>query len=590
MPEYEDDDFELPPLLPLNYKSQPAPPMTALAVPEAQGVAPAVSTTDRKNLFYYTGSEADLYDAIAQEFDPKPSRVYQRGGTLLHVTRDEVLRVMTATPIDKAALYMAINRQFRVLRRDQRPTKKKTEDDSHEWLSAKIPNEVTDAYMATTHRPTVPELKAVVSSPVITESGEIRMAKGAGECELYDPETKLLACYRDGWPEDLPHPDEALETLRQVFIDTAFADPVDDFGAGLTLLLTMMARHLITDCPAYLMTAAAEGTGKSTFVEICAAIAYGIRKIPGRTFSSESEEMNKSLLSIGRSGLPMCFFDNIPTGSRIGSAPLEMALTSGVVASRVLGESKDANARFDCVVAFTANNPTASPDMARRLIVVRFDNKGVSPSQKDWKELDILTYVLRHRKKLWNSAASLLRYHLQELHRTTVKRRALNLDEREQRWAEVKDREERRLWKADYPSWSRIVLGAIEPWLKCNPLHSTTEFQIECNPDLADAGSVFQALFGQGRLTAGEIASRARDNPALRDALDAWGKAGMPPDSRAIGRKLSGYVDRHLSGLVLMARTEHNQKRFWVAEAEKRTEGEVAGGSNRFRGIKGGNN
>jgi hypothetical protein len=561
MSKYQDDDWSVPPL-PKGLRHL-APEGSAELAPvptddRSPAMVEATDSPDRVDFKYKTGNEFQLYDYVAEHFDPKPCRIYQKGGTLVQVARDEVLRVMTATPISKPSLYLAINRQVCVRRME-------TRGKEVGWLPSKIPNEVVDGYMDSTHRPTVPELRAVVSSPIINESGDILTAEGDGERERYDPETRLLASYRDDWPVDLMEPDEAVEVLRKLFIDTAFGDPAD-FGAGLCLLLSMVSRHLLTDCPSFLMTAAAEGTGKSTFVEICGAIAYGIRKLPGRTFSSESEEMNKSLLSIGRSGLPVCFFDNIPTGSRIGSPPLEMALTSGVVSSRILGESKDANARFDCLVVFTANNPSASPDMARRMIVCRFDNKGVAPSEKRWKELDILSYTLRHRRKLWNCVASILCNHLRTLHREQVRRKAQRLDETELRRLENRDRADRRYWKADFPCWSRIVLGAVEPWVRDNPLQSTQDFQIECNPDLADAGAVFLAMKGQGRMTAGEIVSRGKDYRPLGEALAAWGKAGMPPDARAVGRKLSGLVDRHLAGLRLEAKTEHNQRRFWVTE------------------------
>jgi hypothetical protein len=155
---------------------------------------------------------------------------------------------------------------------------------------------------------------------------------------------------------------------------------------------------------------------------------------------------------------------------------------------------------------------------------------------------------------------------MRQEHREEVKRRAAKLAPHEMRAARNKARDERRYWKADFPSWSRIVLGAVERVVKFNPLASTIAFSVECNPDLADAGAVFLALKGQGSMTAGDIVSRAKDYRPLGDALAAWGKGGMPPDVRVVGRKLAGYVDRHIAGLRLEARTEHNQKRFWVIE------------------------
>ena len=90
-----------------------------------------------------------------------------------------------------------------------------------------------------------------------------------------------------------------------------------------------------------------------------------------QALSQYEEETRKSLFSVARAGVPCVFYDNVGRDRAVDSASLAMALTSGTIADRVLGESTYATVPLRSVLLFTGNNPRIVGDLNRRLLRVQ---------------------------------------------------------------------------------------------------------------------------------------------------------------------------------------------------------------------------
>ena len=121
---------------------------------------------------------------------------------------------------------------------------------------------------------------------------------------------------------------------------------------------------------------------KGTLVDLITEIAMGrgaTKWAPvsaARKGDKEAEE-RKRLMAVALSGTRVLCIDNVRPGDPLGTTALEMALTIGedeiigVLADRVLGETRQSEVPWRCVVMATGNNLTVVGDMGRRAVLCR---------------------------------------------------------------------------------------------------------------------------------------------------------------------------------------------------------------------------
>ena len=105
----------------------------------------------------------------------------------------------------------------------------------------------------------------------------------------------------------------------------------------LMLCLSMIERVLLKERPAWFVTAAHRGGGKTTLVHMLTMAIFG-RLAAAAAWSDDEEERRKALFSYLRQGIAVLVWDNILRGTQITSPAIEKALTSPEVSDRVLRE------------------------------------------------------------------------------------------------------------------------------------------------------------------------------------------------------------------------------------------------------------
>jgi hypothetical protein len=162
--------------------------------------------------------------------------------------------------------------------------------------------------------------------------------------------------------------EDALRHLWAPFREFPFSSDVDR-GCTLALLLTAALRPGIAIAPGGLIESHEAGSGKTLCAQALASLS-GCPAIP-QALAQHEEEIRKALFSAARAGTPSVLYDNVGRDRALDSASLAMALTSGTIADRILGESTYAIVPFRSLILLTGNNTRIVGDLNRRLLRVR---------------------------------------------------------------------------------------------------------------------------------------------------------------------------------------------------------------------------
>lgn len=214
----------------------------------------------------------------------------------------------------------------------------------------------------------LPGLVAVTTGPFLRPDGGVVDAPGYDEVTqvLYSPTGPTAPSVRRA--PTVVMAAEALRHLWAPYREFPFAGDVDR-GSVLALLLTAALRPAIATAPGGLIESHEAGSGKTLLARALANLT-GAPAIPQALAQSE-EEIRKALFSAARAGTPSVLYDNIGRDRAVDSASLAMALTSGTIADRILGESTYASVPFRALLLLTGNNTRIAGDLNRRLLRVR---------------------------------------------------------------------------------------------------------------------------------------------------------------------------------------------------------------------------
>jgi hypothetical protein len=162
--------------------------------------------------------------------------------------------------------------------------------------------------------------------------------------------------------------EQALRLLWSPFREFPFPEDADR-GSVLALLLTAALRPGFATAPGTLIESHEAGSGKTLLAQAIANLT-GDPAVP-QALAQHEDEIRKALFSAARSGTPTVLYDNVGRDRAVDSASLAMALTSGTIADRILGESTYATVPFRALLLLTGNNTRIAGDLNRRLLRVR---------------------------------------------------------------------------------------------------------------------------------------------------------------------------------------------------------------------------
>ncbi|MBA4389104.1 MAG: hypothetical protein C0404_14120 [Verrucomicrobia bacterium] len=241
------------------------------------------------------------------------------------------------------------------------------------------PKDAARDFLTNPH-PDLPELEAVVSTPVFDQDWRLITRPG------YHREARLwLQLNEDAATYDVPlRPSaEDLAAARALLVDDLlvdfpFAADSDRAHAVAALLLTFVRRMIDGPTPIHLIEAPIPSSGKTLLADLIAIVALG--EFAGNTTMSDDEnETRKKITALLSVGTPIITFDNVRDGLR--SAQIAAAITALMWKDRLLGQTKIVTFPNLALWIMTANNPILSLEIARRCVRIRIN----PPQEQPWK-------------------------------------------------------------------------------------------------------------------------------------------------------------------------------------------------------------
>jgi hypothetical protein len=239
-------------------------------------------------------------------------------------------------------------------------------------------------------------LAGIVDLPYVTPAGRFVTRVG------YDAETSLYLNVPMDWQTSVPDRiDEvsvraALKLLAEPFSAYRFATP-DDAAGMVSAIFSAVSRPVLDLCPATMVGAAVQGSGKTKAATALGAIVEG-QRVGVTPFSGAStdDELRKRLVAGAIGGVRFHCLDNIV--GHFKSSVLAAVLTSGKLSDRVLGQSRMVEAEVRSLITLTGNNSSMDADLLRRTVQVRIDS-GSAPTHRAFG-FDPISVALAQRRRI----------------------------------------------------------------------------------------------------------------------------------------------------------------------------------------------
>lgn len=262
-----------------------------------------------------------------------------------------------------------------------------------EFKKINCPLAVCDALLSFDEWPLIKPLMGITKSSLLLPDGRFIDKPG------YDEETGIYALQHGCYPH-IASPvskHEAMNALYHLFDllrDFPFNSP-EDASAAMSMLISALLRPVMQTCPLTLINASNKGSGKTTLAQVFSIIAQ--EKSSGVTaWSGKSEELEKRLFGLAKSGSPFLLFDNLMNDIDDKDGVLSAYVTGGEMTSRTLGSSEVVTAKANAFMVATGNNINAQADMARRTITIRLTPNVDNPENRHF-ERDILAFTQYNR-------------------------------------------------------------------------------------------------------------------------------------------------------------------------------------------------
>lgn len=256
--------------------------------------------------------------------------------------------------------------------------------------------------------PPLPSLLKIVSSPVFSKDGELRIQNG------YDP---LSRCYLDIDSEINKVPENPSEEeisvgkswINDLIHDFPFVGKAEKAHA-ISLFLCPFIRNMVDGpVPLHVIEATAPGTGKTLLAQTLSYPAVG-NSLEAMSEGRNDEEMRKRITAKLMRSPTHILIDNVR--DKIASSSFAAAITASVWEDRRLGVSQTIRMPVNCIWVITGNNPVLSSEMARRTVRIRLDTGKEQPWLRDhsqFKHSNLLGWVKDHRSELIWAGLTLIR-------------------------------------------------------------------------------------------------------------------------------------------------------------------------------------
>jgi hypothetical protein len=358
---------------------------------------------------------ADLRDILASS-----GRLYDRG-TPVRVVFDQSLggSVAHSMTADSLALETHFACQPYVLTKVEGA-----------WVErdTSLPPQMARMYLGWRGEWGLPPLNGVTTTPLLSEDGSIRAARG------YDTATGL-------WCERVPdvgdlvplrptraEAEAALSLVRDMFKTFCFADakmisgsdgvlivdlretPGMDESSFLAALLGSVCRPCLDLAPGAVFRAppySGSGAGKGKLVRCICAAAYG-RQPSAVTAGGSPEEMEKRISAALLEGGPAVLLDNF-NNVTLRSASLESALTERPAKVRQFRTLDLITLNARASVFVTGNGILLAQDIVRRFIPTELDARMEDPERRSFSG-DILAEIMQGRPELLRALLTIWRY------------------------------------------------------------------------------------------------------------------------------------------------------------------------------------
>jgi hypothetical protein len=254
-----------------------------------------------------------------------------------------------------------------------------------------------------------PRIAGLVTHPILTTGGRLIEREG------YDPETGLYLAL-GGWDfgsiPEAPTKDEAVAAAKRIreilFSEMLLKDPAVDGAALLALLLAGVARKVLPKCPAGLINATVQGTGKTTVARMLHATLTG-RDMAVQTISPDTGEFRKAIVATLIRQPAMVCFDNLADGTTLDSPVLAAVITNPTYEDRVLGASRTITLPTNSLFVFTGNATSSTADLVRRLVKVDLLAKEALPHQRAFQHPDPVRWAIENRVEVIRAALTIQR-------------------------------------------------------------------------------------------------------------------------------------------------------------------------------------
>jgi len=254
----------------------------------------------------------------------------------------------------------------------------------------------------------LPRVSSIATLPFVLSNMALKSGDGlVREIGLiFDIEPELRTALGDGKLSTLAEAKEAYDWLRDHWLVDV---ETDNAGQAIlvALALTMIERHLLAEFPAFFVTAAQRGSGKTTVLNMVSTALTG-SMASAASWSFDEEEQRKSIFSFLREGVPFVVFDNIPRGSAMTSPTLERVLTMPELSDRILGLSEFETVATSTVIAFTGNNVRPKGDMASRSLVADLVSNRPDPENRDFEHEDAIEWTQTNRIEILSRLFTIL--------------------------------------------------------------------------------------------------------------------------------------------------------------------------------------
>ncbi len=238
---------------------------------------------------------------------------------------------------------------------------------------------------------------AIATSPLVLPDGTLLATPGLDRQRgiIFRLQPELIALL----PDLKQCTAAAVVDAMRFLTDEWLCDVATDYVGKCVLIaaaLTILERAILTERPAFFVTAGQRGGGKTTTLQMVFLAVTGYRAAAA-AWSPSEEERRKCLFSYLGEGVPAVIWDNIPRGSTISCPSIEKSLTAPMYSDRVLGQTGTRTVPATTINFFTGNNIAPRGDMASRSLQVRLAVDRPDPENRAFRHADPIAWTNNHR-------------------------------------------------------------------------------------------------------------------------------------------------------------------------------------------------